>query len=89
MAVTYLMDSNVLIDYTSRAFSSSTEKILDSIFDTGFNFSIISKIEVLGFNASTDILNKLDEFLSLGVEHSLTKENCRRLYLNTKKEYQD
>lgn len=74
MAVTYLMDSNVLIDYTSRTFSISTEKILDLIFDTGFNFSIISKIEVLGFNTSKETLSKLEEFLSLGVEHPLSKE---------------
>jgi predicted nucleic acid-binding protein len=74
MVVTYLMDSNVLIDYTSRTFSGSIEKILDAIFDTGFHFSIISKIEVLGFNTSKETLNKLEEFLSLGVEYPLSKE---------------
>lgn len=62
MAVTYLMDSNVLIDYTSNQFSGSTEKILDSIFDAGFHFSIISKIEVLGFKTSEEVLSELDEF---------------------------
>ena len=74
MAITYLMDSNVLIDYTSRKFPTQTEGTLDKIFDTGFHFSIISRMEVLGFDAPTEILKKLDEFLSIGIMYPLSKE---------------
>lgn len=74
MAVSYLMDSNVLIDYTSRSFPTEIEKLLDPIFDRGFHFSIISKIEVLGFNAPESDLIKLGEFLSLGTMYRLSEE---------------
>lgn len=81
MAVTYLMDSNVLIDYTSRTFSDSTEKILDTIFNNKFHFSIITKIEVMGFNAPPDKLDELDEFLSLGIMYPLSREIADRCIL--------
>jgi len=72
--VTYLLDSNVLIDYTSKGFSAIAEKRLDLIFDAEFYYSIISRLEVLGFEAPEHVLISLDEFLSIGTMHALSDE---------------
>lgn len=63
---TYLIDSNVIIDYTGSKFRGYREEKLDNIFDTSFNYSIISKMEVLGNNAPEDVLKKLQAFLEMG-----------------------
>lgn len=45
------MDSNVLIDYASGKFSGAAELKLDGIFNESFHYSILSRMEVLGYNA--------------------------------------
>ena len=42
MAASYLMDSNVLIDYAGRKFKGKAEQRLDEAFDEIFYYSIIS-----------------------------------------------
>ncbi|TKK67772.1 type II toxin-antitoxin system VapC family toxin [Ilyomonas limi] len=49
----YLIDSNVLINYAAERFSEKQIQLLDSIFDVALNLSVISKIEVLGYNMTT------------------------------------
>ncbi len=75
------MDSNVLIDYTSRKFTGSSEQKLDSIFDDHFCYSIISHMEVLGYNAPEDVLQNMQEFLSAGVLYYITAEVSNRTIL--------
>ncbi|MBX2900549.1 MAG: type II toxin-antitoxin system VapC family toxin [Cyclobacteriaceae bacterium] len=78
MGLTYLLDSNVLIDYTSRKFSLEVEIELDKIFDSTFHYSVISKLEVLGYQASESELSNLEEFLLLGVMYPITEEIANR-----------
>jgi predicted nucleic acid-binding protein len=74
MAKTYLMDSNVLIDYAGRKFSAISEQRLDTIFDNYFYYSIISKIEVLGYNATSEVLKHLEAFLKTGEMYRISDE---------------
>ena|SRR6218665_2583960 len=78
MATSYLIDSNVLIDYVGRKFNTSIEEKLDNIFDHSFNYSVISQIEVLGYNATPSVLLNLEKFLSLGNCHYLNDEVCQQ-----------
>jgi predicted nucleic acid-binding protein len=71
---TYLIDSNVIIDYTGSKFTGYPEEKLDNIFDISFNYSIISKMEVLGYNAPEDVLKKLQAFLEMGEAFPITDE---------------
>ena len=81
MAATYLMDSNVLIDYTGRKFSGVPEQKLDAIFDDAFYFSIISKMEVLGYNAPAEILQNLSDFLATGEMLNISDEVANQTIL--------
>jgi predicted nucleic acid-binding protein len=81
MAATYLMDSNVLIDYTGRKFSGMPEQKLDAIFDDTFYFSIISKMEVLGYNAPAEILQNLSDFLATGEILNISDEVANQTIL--------
>lgn len=68
----YLLDSNVLIDYTSNRFSSAQLKVLDNILDTDFNISVITKIEILGFKVKAEEERQMEIFLSSANIISLT-----------------
>lgn len=74
MAVNYLMDTNVLIDYTGKKFTGSAELSLDAAFDEVFYYSIISRIEVLGFNAPATVLQGLQDFLDLGYQYYVSDD---------------
>jgi predicted nucleic acid-binding protein len=60
----YIVDSNVLIDYVAERFKPSQLKILDSIFDEALRFSVITKIEVLGFKGIPEEEYKMTEFIN-------------------------
>jgi len=81
MATTYLIDSNVLIDYASKKFEPIVEQKLDFIFDQSFNYSVISRIEVLGYNTSDQILNLIENFLATGSVYYVTEEVCQKTIL--------
>ncbi len=74
MAKSYLVDSNVIIDYLSKKFSGSAERKLDNIFNELFHFSIISRMEVLGFNAPDKVLEDVADFLLKGNMHYVTDQ---------------
>jgi predicted nucleic acid-binding protein len=76
MATSYLIDSNIIIDFIGKKFDTLVEKKLDDVFDHSFNYSIISRIEVLGYNATPEVLHNIENFLSVGVIHYLTDEVC-------------
>lgn len=60
----YLVDSNVLIDYVAERFKNNQLKALDLIFDESLRVSVITKIEILGYNGIADEEAKMHEFLS-------------------------
>jgi predicted nucleic acid-binding protein len=74
MERSYLIDSNILIDYISQKFSGNPEQKLDSIFDKEFFCSIISRLEVLGFDAPQQSLDNIGQFLHTGNMYALTKQ---------------
>jgi predicted nucleic acid-binding protein len=61
----YLVDSNTIIDYVGNKMPDKSLLLLDGYFNDNFSLSIISKIEVLGFNDSSDELKRLADFIDL------------------------
>ncbi len=61
----YLVDSNTIIDYVGNKIPDKSLLLLDGYFNDNFSLSIISKIEVLGFNDSSDELKRLADFIDL------------------------
>lgn len=74
MGLSYLLDSNVIIDYTGKMFTGSAELKLDTVFNGIFYYSIISRIEVLGFNMPFEVLQDLQNFLALGHQYYVSDE---------------
>jgi predicted nucleic acid-binding protein len=60
----YLIDSNVLIDYVAERFTNNQLKALDLIFDEALRISVITKIEILGYNGVPDEEARMLEFLT-------------------------
>ncbi|MBL7774913.1 MAG: hypothetical protein JNK89_02875, partial [Saprospiraceae bacterium] len=50
MAVNFLLDTNVAIDYIGGAFSAKASAFLDNIVENETAISVINQIEMLGFN---------------------------------------
>jgi predicted nucleic acid-binding protein len=65
MGQKYLIDSNVIIDYTNNNLSKNGLDFIENIIDNDFNLSIITKIEVLGFNEVPNKLFLLKQLLDL------------------------
>lgn len=61
----YLADSNTLIDYIGNKMPDSSLLILDSYFNNKLTISIISKIEVPGFNGDPEEQKRLVNFIEL------------------------
>lgn len=61
----YLADSNTIIDYVGNKIPDTALLVLDAYFDDNLTISIISKIEVLGFNGEDDELKRLADFIAL------------------------
>lgn len=60
-----LVDSNVIIDYVSNRIPEKSANQLDIYFNSCFSVSIITKIEVLGFNTQEYELEQLESFIQL------------------------
>ena len=63
MGMNMLVDSNVIIDYVSNRIPEKIAKDLDIYFNRNFSVSIISKMEVLGFNTLDYELEQLESFI--------------------------
>lgn len=60
----YLIDSNVIIDYLANKIPEEKKEVLNQIIDLVPNISILSQIEILGYNTSKENQNILSEFIS-------------------------
>jgi hypothetical protein len=49
----YLIDTNVIIDYSENKLPDAGKTLVASIIDGGSIFSVINKIELLGFRIIT------------------------------------
>jgi predicted nucleic acid-binding protein len=61
----YLLDSNVLIDYVAERFSPHQLQRLDAIVDDTLVISVVTKIEVLGFNGDITEMAKMAAFVQM------------------------
>lgn len=64
MGQRFLIDTNVIIDYTSNLIPSNGTAFVENIFNTAFNTSVVVKIEVLGYNDAPAKMQLLEEFLA-------------------------
>lgn len=60
----YLVDTNAVIDYLGNKLPSSGMEFMNSLVDSNLYISVISKIELLGFNAPNPHYQVLEEFVS-------------------------
>jgi len=59
----YLIDTNVIIDYLGNKISQSGMQFMNTVIDAVPNISIITKIEVLGFNTTKSEYQILIDFM--------------------------
>ncbi|MEO5500693.1 MAG: type II toxin-antitoxin system VapC family toxin [Ginsengibacter sp.] len=60
----YLVDTNALIDYLGNKLPASGLNFMNGVIDVVPNISVISKIEVLGFNTSVEHYKTLSDFIN-------------------------
>jgi hypothetical protein len=60
----YLIDTNVVIDYLGQKLPASGMDFISTIIDTAPKLSVISKIEVLGYNAPAEYHKLLTDFIN-------------------------
>ncbi len=90
MGKRYLIDSNVIIDYTALRLPEKGSDFVENLFDTDFLISVATKIEVLGFNDVLEKLVAMEEFVNsattLSLDELVTKHtiNLRREYKKLK-----
>jgi predicted nucleic acid-binding protein len=68
----YLIDTNALIDYLGQKLPEHGIQFMNSIIDAIPNVSVISKIELLGFNAPPDHYQLLVNFMNDALVLDLT-----------------
>ena len=59
----YLMDTNIVIDYLGNKLPTSGMEFINDVVDTAPTVSVITKIEVLGFNTSNEHTQLLENFM--------------------------
>jgi len=59
----YLIDTNVVIDYLGQKLPVSGMNFMNTIIDNIPNVSVVTKIEVLGFNALAEHYQLLTQFM--------------------------
>ncbi|OOQ59289.1 type II toxin-antitoxin system VapC family toxin [Mucilaginibacter pedocola] len=72
MGKTFLIDTNVILDYTADVMPIQIARYLEDILDEqGFYISVINRIELLGHISATE---DLAIFLDTAIIHHLTEE---------------
>jgi len=70
----YLIDTNIVIDFLGRKLSTNGMVFMNTIIDAIPNVSIITKIEVLGFNTTANQYRILTDFMDDASVYELTDE---------------
>jgi predicted nucleic acid-binding protein len=90
MGKRYLIDSNVIIDYTASLLPLTGSDFVENLFNTDFLVSVAVKIEVLGFEDVPTKMQALEEFIDtatiLPLDEIVTKQTIllRRKYKKLK-----
>jgi len=78
----YLLDANVLIDYTANLLPDNGKQKVTGIIDEGFNISVVVKIEVLGYDDLPSKMKQLEAFLDLATVFPLDGDvTAKTIYL--------
>jgi predicted nucleic acid-binding protein len=81
----YLLDANVLIDYTANLLPDNGKQKITGIIDDGFNISVVVKIEVLGYDDLASKMKQLEAFLDLATVFPLDSDvTAKTIYLRRK-----
>jgi len=70
----YLIDTNTVIDYLGRKLTVNGMTFMNNVIDAIPNVSIITKIEVLGFNTTANQYRILTDFMDDAIVYELTNE---------------
>ena len=65
MGQKYLIDSNVLIDFMAELIPAKGSDFVENLFNTNFLISVVTKIEVLGYNDLPHKISMMRNFVSL------------------------
>jgi predicted nucleic acid-binding protein len=82
----YLMDTNAVIDYLGNKISASGMDFMNAVVDAVPNVSVVTKIEVLGFNAPDEHYSILANFMNDAVVLDLTN-NVVEITIEIRKKY--
>ena len=63
----YLIDSNIIIGYLDNKLPAYGMEILNTVVDDTPNISVITKIEILRFNASVNVYKILEDFINQSI----------------------
>jgi predicted nucleic acid-binding protein len=78
MGQRFLIDTNVIIDYTANLIPDKGTSFVENIFNSDFNISVVVKIEALGYNDIPAKMQLLEEFIStanmLALDETVTKK---------------
>ncbi len=78
MGQEFLIDTNVIIDYSANKLDDKAIAFVENIFNTDFNISVIVKIEVLGYNDVPAKIQLLEDFIAnakiLSLDEAITQK---------------
>lgn len=70
----YLIDSNAIIDWLAGRFENKAKTFLNDIINEFPQISVISKIEILGYNSTEKNQEILEEFIKENLVFNLTDD---------------
>jgi predicted nucleic acid-binding protein len=82
----YLMDTNSVIDFLGNKLPASGLAFMNTVIDAGPNVSVITKIELLGYNAPEAHNRTLINFINDGAVFGLT-DHVVNATINIRKSY--
>ena len=87
MGERYLIDTNVIIDYLAGMLPANGLSFLDTIFDSGdLILSVITQIEVVGFQAPADYLQKCQDLINVAEIIPLADQTIIRHTIEVRRE---
>jgi len=81
----YLIDTNVIIDYTASRLPQKGSDFVEQLFNNNFVISVAVKIEVLGFDDVPEKLLAMEEFVDTAILLPLDEDVTKQTILLRKK----
>jgi len=78
MGKRYLIDSNILIEFTGKLLPENISNLISTIIDVDFNISLINKIEVLGHRtANLAWSNFVDQAVIIMIDDEIVEQTIK------------